>query len=108
RSSHILVGCLVNAAVRALPCATSGVVGPAPSIRSKHKRTPASSTIAMETFQLFLSASALQAAIIVCASAEVRQGLVRMVSPSRGCNGDRIRLRSGRRDDTGITFADCL
>ena len=29
RSSQTLVGCLVSKAVRALPCATSGVVGPA-------------------------------------------------------------------------------
>jgi hypothetical protein len=29
RSSQTLIGCLVSTAVRALPCATSGVVGPA-------------------------------------------------------------------------------
>src|SRR3989442_278092 len=81
RSSHSFVGCLVSAAVRALPSATSGEVGPAPSNRSSRYGTPASSTIAIDTFHLFFSASALQAAIILWASSVVRQGLVRMWSP---------------------------
>jgi hypothetical protein len=37
--------------------------------------------MAIDTFQLFFSASALQAAIILWASPDVRQGLVRMSSP---------------------------
>src|SRR5436189_3792511 len=81
RSSHKLVGCLVSAAVRALPSATSGVVAPAPSSRSSRSGTPASSTITIDTFHLFLSASALHAAIILWASSDVRQGFVRMTSP---------------------------
>src|SRR5438034_10033939 len=97
RSSHSLVGCLVSAAVRALPSATSGVVGPAPSSRSSRYGTPASSTIAIDTFHLFLSASALQAAIIVWASSVVRQGLVRMSSPGEKC-GDAIGAYWIRRD----------
>src|SRR5882757_7504351 len=84
RSSHKRVGCLVSAEVRALPSATSGVVGPAPSNRSSSNGTPASSTMTIATFQPFFSASTLQAAIILWASAVVRQGLVRMQSPRAG------------------------
>src|ERR1700730_14879019 len=73
RSSHKRVGCLVSAAVRALPSATSGVVAPAPSNRSSRSGIPASSTIAIDTFHLFFSASALQAASILWASPDVRQ-----------------------------------
>src|SRR5262249_59308117 len=54
------------------------------------------STIAIATFQLLRSASARQAAIIFFTSAEVRHGLVRMVSPvprdpgrPRACYGSR-------------------
>ena len=59
---------------------------------------PASSTIAIDTFHLFFSASALQAAIIFCASAEVRQGLVRMSSPCASRDAAKYRVElDGRR-----------
>src|SRR6516162_19844 len=98
RSSHMRVGCLVSAAVRALPSATSGVVAPAPSNRSRRSGTPASSTITIDTFHLFLSASALQAAIILWASSDVRQGLVRMAPPLQLRDEHQARV-------PGLTFA---
>src|SRR4051812_43510531 len=83
RSSKNLLGRLVIAEVRALPNETSAEIGGAPSMRSKPSRMPASSTMVTETFHLFFSASAMQAAIIVFTSAEVRHGLLRMASPCR-------------------------
>jgi hypothetical protein len=47
----------------------------------QQNRTAASSTMTIDTFQLFFCASALQAAIILWASADVRQCLVRISSP---------------------------
>src|SRR5262249_3499038 len=81
RSSKNLLGRLVIAEVRALPNETSAEIGGAPSMRSKPSRMPASSTMVTETLHLFFSASAMQAAIMVFTSAEVRHGLLRMASP---------------------------
>src|SRR5262249_44554008 len=81
RSSKNLLGRLVIAEGRALPNETSAEIGAAPSMRSKPSKMPASSTIATETFHLFFSASAMQAAIIFFTSAAVRHGLLRMASP---------------------------
>src|SRR5262245_36912997 len=81
RSSQNLVERRDRPAVDALPMATSAVIGPAPSIRSRCSRKPESSTMAMLTAHLFLVASALQAAIIFWTSADVRHGLVRMDIP---------------------------
>src|SRR5580692_12214652 len=79
RSSKNLLGRRVNAAVRALPTATSAVVTAAPSMRSRCSMKPPSSTTAIDTIHLFFSASAWAAAIIFFTSADVRQGFVRMV-----------------------------
>ncbi len=81
RSSQTFVGRRVTAAVRALLTATSAVMGPAPSRRSRCRRKPASSTTAMVTFHLFFAASSRHAAIILCTSAVVSAGLLRMESP---------------------------
>src|SRR5262245_34717590 len=97
RSSKNLLGRLVIADVRALPNETSAEIGGAPSMRSKPSRMPASSTIVTDTFHLFFSASAMQAAIMVFTSAEVRHGLFRMASPCGESQVDRaIRTGAGR------------
>src|SRR5262249_60863508 len=94
RSSKHLLGRLVIAEVRALPNETSAEIGGAPSMRSKPSRMPASSTMVTDTFHLFFAASAMQAAIMVFTSAEVRHGLFRMASP---CEESRSTDRSARR-----------
>src|SRR5262245_53732660 len=81
RSSKNLLGRLVSAEVRALPYDTSAEIGGAPSMRSKPRRNPDSSTMVTDTFHLFLSASATQAASIFFTSAAVRHGLLRMSAP---------------------------
>ena len=63
-------------AVYALAGAICAEIGAAPSRRCNHSRWPPSSSMAMTTFQLFLRASASQAAIIFLQSSSVRQGLV--------------------------------
>src|SRR5215216_8186174 len=83
RSSKNLLGRLVSAEVRALPNDTLVEIGGAPSMRSKPSRNPASSTMATDTFHLFLSASATHAAIIFRMSADVRHGLLRISPPIR-------------------------
>src|SRR5208283_205452 len=87
RSSKALLGRLVSAEVRALPSDTSAVTGEAPSMRVKPSRKPPSSTMEIATAQLFLPASASQAASIFFTSADVRHGLLRMIAPYGGPNG---------------------
>src|SRR5215470_792569 len=82
RSSQALVARRVTAAVRAFAVATSAVIGPAPSRRSRYRRKPASSTMAMLTFHLFFWASARQAPAICWTSDDVRAGLLRIAAAS--------------------------
>src|ERR1700722_8886417 len=84
RSSNTLLGRPVVAEVRALPSDTSAETFGAPSMRVNPSRKPPSSTIAIETAQLFFLASASLAASIVFTSADVRHGLLRMVAPYMG------------------------
>src|SRR5215469_16811596 len=81
RSSQMRDGWRVSAEQYALPGAAVAEIGTAPSMRSKASRMPASSTIATETFHLFFSASAMEAASIFLTSADVRHGLLRMEAP---------------------------
>jgi hypothetical protein len=81
RSSKNLLERLVMAEVRALPIETSAEIGGAPSMRWKPSRKPPSSSTAIDTFHLFLCASAVQALTAFSTSAAVRQGLSRMGAP---------------------------
>src|ERR1700728_982386 len=80
-SSKNLLGRPVMAEVRALPSETSPEIRGAPSMRAKPSRMPLSSSTEIATAQLFLPASASQAAMIFFTSADVNAFLVRINAP---------------------------